>query len=81
MSYPKDEGWKNLSYPKEELTLEEIKKMMQKKKTERMQRRGRLISAPNFLVIGFVKPIIDRVHSIVDFFFRFTHLQSILWRP
>jgi|TARA_R110001592_G_scaffold66350_3_gene203610 hypothetical protein len=31
MSYPKDEGWKNLSYPKEELTLEEIKKMMQKK--------------------------------------------------
>ena len=35
MSYPKDEGWKNLSYPKEELTLEEIKKMMQKKRRQR----------------------------------------------
>lgn len=31
MSYPRNKGWKDLSYPREELTVAEIKRMLDKK--------------------------------------------------
>ena len=31
LSYPRNTGWKDLSYPREELTVTEIKRMLDKK--------------------------------------------------
>ena len=31
VSYPRNTGWKDLSYPREELTVTEIKRMLDKK--------------------------------------------------
>ena len=31
VSYPRNTGWKDLSYPREELTVAEIKRMLDKK--------------------------------------------------
>ncbi len=31
VSYPRNAGWKDLSYPREELTVTEIKRMLDKK--------------------------------------------------
>ncbi len=31
VSYPRNSGWKDLSYPREELTVTEIKRMLDKK--------------------------------------------------
>ena len=31
VSYPRNAGWKDLSYPREELTVAEIKRMLDKK--------------------------------------------------
>jgi len=31
MSYPRNKGWKDLSYPREELKVAEIKRMLDKK--------------------------------------------------
>ena len=53
VSYPRNTGWKDLSYPREELTVAEIKQMLDKKdarngKINKKTRANNSAKAKNF---------------------------------
>ena len=39
VSYPRNKGWRDLSYPREELTVAEIKRMLDKKDARNGKRK------------------------------------------